>query len=117
MQDYCYSFYTLGTPASYEAFRKLSETMLGHNPDNTGFMNNIGSYHMLVRKDFKTAVKWYGKVLKKQPGDYTAIKNSALAARRMGNVKMEKKYLQMLAEHGTDSDRLQAQGRLDMLGR
>jgi hypothetical protein len=30
---------------------------------------------------------------------------------------MEKKYLQMLAEHGTDSDRLQAQGRLDMLGR
>jgi tetratricopeptide (TPR) repeat protein len=117
MLDYCYSFYTLGTPASYEAFRKLSETMLGHNPDNTGFMNNIGSYHMLVRKDFKTAVKWYGKVLKKQPGDYTAIKNSALAARRMGNVKMEKKYLQMLAEHGTDSDRLQAQGRLDMLGR
>lgn len=117
MQDYCYSFYTLGTPASYEAFRKLSELMLEHDSDNTGFMNNIGSYHMLVKKDFKTAVKWYSKVLKKQPDDYTAIKNSALAARRMGNVKMEKKYLQMLVQHGTDVDKIQAQGRLDMLGK
>lgn len=117
MQDYCYSFYALGTPASYEAFRKLSELMLEKNPDNASFMNNIGSYHMLVKKDFKTAVKFYGKVLKKRPDDYTAIKNSVLAARRMGNVKLEKKYLQMLVEHGTDSDKLQAQGRLDMLSK
>lgn len=117
MQDYCYSFYALGTPASYEAFRKLSELMLEKNPDNASFMNNIGSYHMLVKKDFKTAVKYYGKVLKKRPDDYTAIKNSVLAARRMGNVKLEKKYLQMLVEHGTDSDKLQAQGRLDMLSK
>ena len=117
MQDYCYSFYTLGTPMSYEAFRKLSEVMLERNPSNTGFMNNIGSYYMLVKKDFKTAVKYYNKVLKMSPSDYTAIKNSALAARRMGNVKMEKKYLQMLVEHGTEVDRLQAQGRLDMLGK
>lgn len=117
MQDYCYSFYALGTPASYEAFRKLSELMLEKNPDNASFMNNIGSYHMLVKKDFKTAVKYYSKVLKKQPNDYTAIKNSVLAARRMGNVKLEKKCLQMLVEHGTDSDKLQAQGRLDMLSK
>ena len=117
MQDYCYSFYTLGTPASYEAFRKLSELMLEKNPDNTGFMNNVGSYHMLVKKDFKTAIKCYDKVLKKQPNDYTAIRNGALAARRMGNVKLEKKYLQMLVQHGTDVDKLQAQGRLDMLGK
>ena len=102
---------------SYEAFRKLSEIMLERNPSNTGFMNNIGSYYMLVKKDFKTAVKYYNKVLKMSPSDYTAIKNSALAARRMGNVKMEKKYLQMLVEHGTEVDRLQAQGRLDMLGK
>lgn len=117
MQDYCYSFYALGTPASYEAFRKISELMLEKNPDKAGFMNNIGSYHMLVRKDFKTAVKYYSKVLKKQPDDYTAIKNSVLAARRMGNVKLEKKYLQMLVQHGTDSDKLQAQARLDVLNK
>jgi tetratricopeptide (TPR) repeat protein len=117
MQEYCVSFYTLGTTGSYEAFRKLSEVMLGHYPDNPGFMSNLGSYHMLVKKDFKTALKYYNKVLKKHPGDYISIRNSALAARRLGNVKMEKKYLQMLVEHGTESDKLQAQARLDMLGK
>ena len=117
MQDYCYSFYSLGTPASYEAFRKLSELMLEHDPGSVGFVNNIGTYHMLVKKDFKTALKYYNKVLKRYPDDSIAIKNSATAARRMGNVKMEKKYLQMLVEHGDDVDRLQAQGRLDMLSK
>ena len=117
MQEYCVSFYTLGTTGSYEAFRKLSEVMLGHYPDNPGFMSNLGSYHMLVKKDFKTALKYYNKVLKKHPDDYISIRNSALASRRLGNVKMEKKYLQMLVEHGTESDRIQAQARLDMLGK
>jgi tetratricopeptide (TPR) repeat protein len=117
MQEYCVSFYTLGTPGSYEAFRKLSEVMLGHYPDNPGFMSNLGSYHMLVMKDFKTALKYYNKVLKKHPDDYISIRNSALAARRMGNEKIEKKYLLMLLEHGTEADKLQAQSRLDMLGK
>lgn len=117
MQEYCVSFYTLGTAGSYEAFRKLSEVMLGHYPDNPGFMSNMGSYNMLVKKDFKAALKYYNKVLKKHPDDYISIRNSALAARRLGNVKMEKKYLQMLVEHGTESDKIQAQTRLDMLGK
>ena len=115
MQEYCISFYTLGTPGSYEAFRKLSEEMLRHCPDNPDFMTNMGSYNMLVRKDFKTAIKYYDKVLKKYPDNYTSIKNSVLASRRMGNVKLEKKYLRMLVEHGTDTERLQAQARLEML--
>lgn len=117
MQEYCYTFYALGTSGSYEAFRKLSEAMLGHYPDDAGFMSNLGSYHMLVNKDFKTALKYYNKVLKKHPDDYTSIRNSVLAARRMGNVKMEKKYLQMLVEHGTESDVLQAKGRLEAIGK
>lgn len=117
MQEYCYTFYALGTPGSYEAFRKLSEAMLDHYPDDAGFMSNLGSYHMLVNKDFKTALKYYNKVLKKHPDDYTSIRNSVLAARRMGNVKMEKKYLQMLVEHGTESDVLQAKGRLEAIGK
>jgi hypothetical protein len=33
----------------------------------------------------------------------------------MGNVKLEKKYLKLLLEHGTDSDKLQAQARLNAL--
>ena len=114
MQEYCVSFYTLGL---YEAFKKLSEVMLVHYPGNPHFMSNLGSYHMLVKNDYKTALKYYNKVLKKHPDDYISIRNSALAARRLGNVKMEKKYLLMLLEHGTDSDKLQAQARLDMLGK
>lgn len=117
MQEYCYTFYALGTPGSYEAFKRLSEAMLGHYPDDAGFMSNLGSYHMLVNKDYKTALKYYNKVLKKHPDDYTSIRNSVLAARRMGNVKMEKKYLQMLVEHGTESDVLQAKGRLEAIGK
>ena len=117
MQDYCYSFYTLATPGSYEAFRKISELMLQNNPDNLGFMNNVGSYHMIVKKDYKTALKYYSKVLKKRPDDYTAIRNSVLAARRMGNVKVEKKYLQMLMEQGSDAEKLQAKARLESLGK
>jgi hypothetical protein len=115
MQEYCVSFFTLGTSGSMEAFRKLSEEMLRHRPDDPGFMTNIGSYNMRVKKDFKTAVKYYDKVLKKYPDNYTAIKNGVLAARLSGNAKLEKKYLRMLAEHGTDSERLQAQARLEML--
>ena len=117
MQEYCISFYTLGMPASYEAFRKLSEEMLRRCPDNPDFMSNMGSYNMLVKKDFKTALKYYEKVLKKYPDNYTCIKNSALAARKMGSVKQEKKYLRMLLEHGADSEKLQAQARLEMLQR
>ena len=32
-------------------------------------------------------------------------------------VEMEKKYLQMLVEHGTEADKLQAQARLEVLCR
>ena len=67
---------------------------------------------MVVDQDYKTALKCYGKVLKKHPEDYTAIKNSMLAARKMNNLKLEKKYLQMIAVHGPENERKQAQMRL-----
>lgn len=117
MQEYCISFYTLATPSSYEAFRKLSEVMTEVYPSNMAFVSNIGTYHMLVKNDCKTALKYYNKVLKKNPSDYTAIKNSCLAARKLGNLKMEKKYLAMLAEHGTDTEKVQAKARLETLNK
>lgn len=117
MQEYCISFYTLATPSSYEAFRKLSEVMTGIYPTNMAFVSNIGTYHMLVKDDCKTALKYYNKVLKTNPSDYTAIKNSCLAARKLGNVKMEKKYLAMLQEHGTDVEKMQAKARLEALSK
>lgn len=115
MQEYCYTFFSIDTPSAYEAFRVLSEKMMMLYPDNVEFLNNIGSYHLSVKKDFKSALKCYAKVLKSRPDDYIAIRNASLAARRMGNVKQEIKYLELLAKYGTEKDRMLANARLDSL--
>ena len=117
MQEYCYSFYSIGTPAAYNAFLTLSQKLVQLYPDHLDFMNNVGSYYMVAKNDYKSAIKHYGKVLKKDPSNYVAIKNSVLAARKMGNVKSEKKYLQMLVEYGPENERLTAQGRLNQLSK
>jgi len=116
IQEYCASFYTIGSPASYESFRALSERMLKYDPKNTLFMSNIGTYYFVAKNDYKTARKHYDKVLKADPENYTAIKNSVLMARRDNNVKLEKKYLPMLVKHGADdAEKAAAQARLTAL--
>lgn len=98
MLEYCYSFYTIGTPSSLKAFMTLSQKMSKMYPDNLGYQNNIAAYYMVAEKDYKTALKLYSKVLKKQPDDMTALQNCVLAARKLDNVKLEQKYLKRLAE-------------------
>lgn len=116
IQDFCASFYSLATPASYESFRMLSEKMLKYLPKNTVFMNNLGSYNFVVKQDYKTARKYYDKVIKMEPGNYNAIKNSVLMARRQKSVKLEKKYLPLLMEISPDeNERMAAKARLDAL--
>lgn len=116
MQEYCYTFYSIGSDASQEAFLTLSQQLYRLFPDNTGFLNNIGSYY-LVKQEYKTALKYYDKVLKQHPDDYTAVQNAVLAARKMKNPKLEKKYLGLMVRYGSDKDKLMAQGRLDALNR
>lgn len=116
VQEYCYTFFRQATPASYEAFKEVSEKMAGYYPKNTVFLTNIGSYYLVYKHDSKNALKMYNKVLKKVPGDYTAIKNCVLLARSDKNKKLEKKYLAMLAKVTPDeTEKLQAEARLKSL--
>lgn len=117
LQEYCYSFFRLGSASGYESFRALSEKMLQYNANDVLFMDNIGSYYLVGKDDPKTAQKYYNKVLKIKPDDLTAIQNCILLARKQKNVKLEKKYLAMLAQHAEDEPtKLSAQARLEHLG-
>lgn len=117
MQDYCATLFRMNTPTSIEAFKALSEHLLTYKKDNPLFLDNLGSYY-LVKKDYKKARKYYDQVLKKHPGDMTALKNCILMARTAKDVKLEKKYLALMATNGeTETDRAGAQARLDAYNR
>lgn len=98
IQDYCVTLYALGSPSSYEAFLKLSQRMNGYFPKTPSYLANIGSYHMVVAKDPKTALKYYDKALKIEPKAREVINNAILAARKLKNTKLEKKYLKLLQQ-------------------
>ncbi len=116
VQEYCYLFFKYGTPSSYEAFRELSSTMLSYKPDDVLFLDNMGSYYLVAKREDKTALKYYSKVLKLKNDDLTAIKNIILMARNSGNVKLEKKYLPLLERYSeSESEKLSAKARLEQL--
>ena len=94
IQEYCYSFFQIGSPQSKDAFFKLSQAMNSLHPDNLSFINNMGSYYMVAKEDYKGALKLYKKVLKKNPSDPIALQNSIIAAKKLGNTKLEAKYRQ-----------------------
>lgn len=116
LQEYCYLFFRYGTPATYEAFKELSQQMLTYEPKNVLFLDNIGSYWLVARKDNKTAMKYYSKALKIKADDLTAIKNIIILARNSNNVKLEKKYLPQLIKYTQDEkEKITAQARLKSL--
>ena len=78
----------------------------------------MGSYYFVYKKDDKTALKYYNKVLKLNKEDNTAIRSCILLARNSKNVKLEKKYLEMMAKYGeAETDRQSAQVRLEFLNK
>lgn len=78
VQEYCFLFYKTGSANSYESFRILSERMLKLNPKNALFLNNMGAYWQVARRDDKKAAKYYKKALKLNPSDETAKANLAI---------------------------------------
>ena len=116
MQEYCFAFFKLGCPGGYDAFKELSEKMLQYEPKNTLFLTNLGTWELVAHKDPSAAMKQYSKVLKMKPGDYTALKNIILLARSEKDVKLEKKYLALMAQYGaTETDKASASARLQAL--
>ena len=117
MQDYCVALFRIGSDTSVEAFRNLSEHLLRYAKNEPLYLDNIGSYY-LVKKDYKKAQKQFDQVLKKHPGDMTALKNCILISRTKKDLKMERKYLALMAANAdNETDRLSAQVRLEALGK
>ena len=116
MQEYCYTFFKFASPRCYEAFRELSEKMLRYEKDDPLYLNNLGSYYLVYKKDSKSALKYYNKVLKKHPDDLTALRNCVVLARHDKNAKLEKKYLPSLIKY-TDNptEKASAEARLSAL--
>jgi len=118
IQEYCYNLFQFGMPGTMEAFRTISEKMISLHPKNVDYLNNMGSYWLVGKKDNRQALKYYNKALKIDPKNYSAAKNCVLLARKDKNEKLEKKYLPLLiAATESDTERLSCEARLKALSK
>ena len=85
--EYCARFYEVGSEDTYELFFQLSTMMNKYFPQNTVFINNIGSYWLIARNNEKTAAKYYKKALKIDPEDYAAKRNLQIIERRQAKAR------------------------------
>ena len=85
--EYCYEFFQIATPAAYDYFREISERMNKLFPKNPVFLDNLGSYELVVKENYKQAAKYYKKALKLDPDDYAATSNLQLIERRQAQAK------------------------------
>ena len=76
--EYLYSFFRIGSEISYDYFYQIASQMSRLYPKNTVFINDIGSYYQVVRKNNKQALKYYNKTLKIEPDNYAAKRNIKL---------------------------------------
>ena len=100
MQEYCGTFYNVGSSASRRVFYDLSVRLQKLYPDKLYFMNNIATYYLVQEHKPKTALKYYNKVLKKVKDDETSLRNCVIAARQCKDKKLEEKYRQLLVKYG-----------------
>lgn len=85
--EYCYEFYQIGTPSGYEFFREISGRMNKLFPKNPVFLDNLGSYELVVKGNDKQAAKYYKKALKLDPDDYAAKSNLQIIERKKAQAK------------------------------
>ncbi|MCQ2135503.1 MAG: hypothetical protein MJY67_01155 [Bacteroidales bacterium] len=116
IQEYCGTLYLIGTDSSRKAFKTLSERMLKYNKKNPDFLTNLGSYY-IAAKDYKKAFKYYDTVIKAHPDHYTAVKNASTISIQLKDIARQKKYLPLLMECGSQSEKNMAKARLEALNK
>lgn len=55
VQEYCRLYFEIGSPASYAAFRRISERMYKLYPDHPEFLSNMASYWQVAENNPKKA--------------------------------------------------------------
>lgn len=78
IQDFCYSYYAIGSADSYEAFFRLAGKMSKLYPKSDIFLGDLGNYWLVARHDFKKAEKYYNQVLSIDPTSELATRNLEL---------------------------------------
>ena len=87
MGEYCADLFQLGSDLGYEYFRDISERMNKIYPKNPVFIDNIGSWWLIVKNNDKQAAKYYKKALQIDPNDYPATQNLRIIERRQAAAK------------------------------
>lgn len=87
VQGFCFSLYTIGSEKSYLYFKEISALMAKQFPKNANFLCNVGTYYLIAADDPKTALKYYGKVLKSDPENEAAKANTLLAKKKIAAKK------------------------------
>lgn len=90
IQEYCFSFYRVGTPSAYEGFRTISERMSRLYPKTSAFLTNIGTYWLVAKENDKKAQSFYKKALKLDPDDAAAQRNMKVIQARAAKSKSKK---------------------------
>ena len=87
ISSYCITLYNVGSPASYNAFCKLSQEMSKLEPKEPNWLDNIGSYWLVAKGNDKKAMSFYKKALKLDKEDQVAQRNISLIERRRTQAK------------------------------
>ena len=89
IEGYCTMLYKTGSPVSYSAFKEISTVMMKREPGHSEFVDNMGTYELVVKGNANKARKYYNKALRINPDDDTARKNLSVIEKMQ--VKTKKK--------------------------
>ena len=57
IQEYCFNFFRTASDKSFESFREISEKMLAYDPGNPLFLDNMGSWWLVAKRNDNQALK------------------------------------------------------------